>query len=361
MATLDLAQVVVATVATIRMIGVGFLHRPSRATAVWSLAFVIVMITAHATMISWSNDATTLRLISMGTLLSAPTLLWSGLRAHRGAPGYEWLAAVVAVGASLALVASAGTHAYVWAFRLSFGATAVFAALTFVELLRRPERAGGASMPLAAFSLLVAAIAAVSIATGLAAPGDPAESLEFLRTVNSLGMLAYIVCALVTLLFIARENTGAGSGSRFEVVATDRLARAQRAGERSWALVYAHIDDADDLRTVTGDAGFTSIVERLRSDVVEIFPTEADIGWFAPAGVAVLVAQPSTVLRERVRSLLRAFATSGAGVRVGTSASVGWAGVAEFGYDVETLLAAARGAAERAAEAGGDRWERAVL
>ena len=47
------------------------------------------------------------------------------------------------------------------------------------------------------------AIAAVSIATGLAAPGDPAESLEFLRTVNSLGMLAYIVCALVTLLFIA--------------------------------------------------------------------------------------------------------------------------------------------------------------
>lgn len=139
------------------------------------------------------------------------------------------------------------------------------------------------------------------------------------------------------------------------------VTRAQRAGERSWALVYAQIDDADDLRTVTGDAGFTSIVERLRSDVVEIFPTEADIGWFAPAGVAVLVAQPSTVLRERVRSLLRAFATSGAGVRVGTSASVGWAGVAEFGYDVETLLAAARGAAERAAEAGGDRWERAVL
>ena len=356
MATLDLAQVVVATVATIRMIGVGFVHRPSRATAVWSLAFVIVMITAHATMISWSNDATTLRLISMGTLLSAPTLLWSGLRAHRGAPGYEWLAAVVAVGASLALVASAGTDAYVWAFRLSFGATAVFAALTFVELLRRPERAGGASMPLAAFSLLVAAIAAVSIATGLAAPGDPAESLEFLRTVNSLGMLAYIVCALVTLLFIARETRARAAG---------RDSRSSRRigspAPSARALVYAQIDDADDLRTVTGDAGFTSIVERLRSDVVEIFPTEADIGWFAPAGVAVLVAQPSIVLRERVRSLLRAFATSGAGVRVGTSASVGWAGVAEFGYDVETLLAAARGAAERAAEAGGDRWERAVL
>ncbi len=68
----------------------------------WSLAFVIVMITAYATMISWSNDATTLRLISMGTLLSAPTLLWSGLRTQRGARGHEWLAAV---GASLALVA----------------------------------------------------------------------------------------------------------------------------------------------------------------------------------------------------------------------------------------------------------------
>ncbi|GEB95750.1 hypothetical protein PFZ49_00845 [Microbacterium lacticum] len=178
-------------------------------------------------------------------------------------------------------------------------------------------------MPLAVFSLVVAAVGAVSIVTGLVAPGDPDQSLEAIRTINTLGMLAYLVCALVTLLFIARGGSATAAGSTFRAVAADRLARAQRAGERSWALVYAQIDDAEDLRTVTGDAGFAAIADRLRDDVTEIFPTEADIGWFAPAGVAVLVAQPSTVLRERVRTLLRAFAATGVGVRVGTSASVG--------------------------------------
>ncbi len=216
-------------------------------------------------------------------------------------------------------------------------------------------------MPLAVFSLVVAAVGAVSIVTGLVAPGDPDQSLEAIRTINTLGMLAYLVCALVTLLFIARGGSATAAGSTFRAVAADRLARAQRAGERSWALVHAQIDDAEDLRTVTGDAGFAAIADRLRDDLTEIFPTEADIGWFAPAGVAVLVAQPSTVLRERVRTLLRAFAASGVGVRVGTSASVGWAGVAEFGYDVDALLAASRDAAARAADAGGDRWERAVV
>lgn len=321
MATLELAQVVIATVATVCMIGLGFLYRPSRATAVWSFAFVLVMLTSYAAMIAWANDLVPLRLVSMGVPLAAAALLWSGLRAQRGAPAHEWFAVLVAAVSVTALLAANGTDAYVWAFRLAFAASAASAALTFVELLRRPERAGGTSMPLAAFSLVVAGVGAVSIVVGLVAPGDAGESLECLRTVNSLGMLAYVVCALVTLLFIARGGTGAATGSTFAVVAADRLARAQRAGERSWALVYAQIDDAEDLRIVAGDSGFAAIAERLRGDVIEIFPTEADLGWFAPAGVAVLVAQPSAVLRERVRTLLRAFAASGAGVRVGTSAS----------------------------------------
>ncbi|HOQ22989.1 MAG TPA: hypothetical protein PLN62_11270 [Microbacterium sp.] len=213
---------------------------------------------------------------------------------------------------------------------------------------------------LAAFSLVVAGVGAVSIVVGLVAPGDAGESLEFLRTVNSLGMLAYVVCALVTLLFIARGGTGAATGSTFAVVAADRLARAQCAGERSWALVYAQIDDAEDLRIVAGDSGFAAIAERLRGDVIEIFPTEADLGWFAPAGVAVLVAQPSAVLRERVRTAarVRGERRRRAGRYLGI---VGWASVAEFGYGLDALLAAARDAAARAADAGGDRWERAVV
>lgn len=360
MPALELAQVVVATVATICMIGLGFLYRPNRATALWSLTFVVVMVCSYAAMVAHSLDIETLRVAAMGVLLGGPVLIWSGLRAHRGARAHSWIALVVALGAAITLWQLVGTDAYPWAFRLVFAVTAVFAGLAIVELARRPERAAGTSFPLTIFSLAVVAVAIVSLAAGLVSTGDPAESLTFLRTVNSLGMLAYLICALVTLLFIARDGQLAPSGSAFHAVAADRLHRAQRAGERSWALVYAQLDDAEDLRAISGDAGFAAIVARLRADVVEIFPTEADIGQVGPAAFAVLVAQPSTVIRDRVRSLLRTVAAPQDAVRVGTSASIGWAGVAELGYDVDVLLAAAREAAGRAAAAGGDRWERAV-
>ena len=113
-----------AFIATVCMIGLGFLYRPSRATAVWSFAFVLVMLTSYAAMIAWANDLVPLRLVSMGVPLAAPALLWSGLRAQRGAPAHEWFAVLVAAVSVTALLAANGTDAYVWAFRLAFAASA---------------------------------------------------------------------------------------------------------------------------------------------------------------------------------------------------------------------------------------------
>lgn len=360
MIALELAQVVVATVATICMIALGFLYRPSLASALWSLTFVVVMVTSYAAMVGMQVSDEPLRVAAMGVLLATPALLWSGLRAHRGARSHAWIAVVLAVIAAVTMTLLIGSDVYAWAFRVAFAASASFSGLTLVELVRRPERGGGTSAPLAAFSLVVVAVGAISLVAGLVTGDTSPESLAFLRTVNSLGLLAYIVCALITLLFLTRGNSPASTGSVFRDVASDRLSRAQRAGERSWALVYVQLDDADDLRAVSGDAGFTAIVARLRADIEELFPTEADIGRVGVAAFAILVAQPSTVVRERVRGLLRAVAAPHDVVQVGTSASLGWAGVAEFGYDVDALLDAAQAAADRAAAAGGDRWERAL-
>ncbi|PZU49089.1 MAG: hypothetical protein DI566_01865 [Microbacterium sp.] len=359
MPTLELAQVVVSSVATICMIGLGFLYRPSRASALWSLTFVVTMIATYVAMTGASTEIGSLSRITLGVLLAVPALIWSGLRAHRGARPHEWIAVAAAIAISTTLVLLDGTDAYAWAFRLAFTGTAAFCALALVELLRRPERAGGTSMPLAVFSLLVIATALVGVVAGLLNPGNPAESLAFVRDVNSLGMLAYVVCALVSLLFITRGDGGQTSGAAFRDIATDRLARAQRVGERSWALVYVQLDDADDLRVVSGEAGFAAICDRLQTDLVELFPTEADIGRMSASSFAVLVAQPATVVRDRVRTLLRTVAQPHDSVRVGTSASAGWAGVSELGYDLDVLLGGAHAAADRAAAAGGDRWERA--
>jgi len=360
---LELAQVVVATVATICMIGLGFLHRPGRATAAWSLAFVIVMATAYATMVATATGDESLRVASMGVLMCAPALMWSGLRLDRGASAHVWLPIVIAVLSPAALLLTASTDAFSWAFRLVFAVVGVVASLTIVELVRRPGRGGGTSFPLTVFSLAVAAAAATSLAAGLLSP-DGGSDLSFLRTVNSLGMLAYLVCALVTLLFLARRGEHEPARSVFEDVAVERLRRAQASGERSWALLYVRLDDADDLEAVVGTAAFADLVSRLRDDICEIFPTEADLGRVGPADFAVLTAQPATVLRDRVRTLVRSVAAGHEVTRdaleVGTSASVGWAGVSEFGYDLDTLVTAARAAADRSAAAGGDRWERAT-
>ncbi|HYP74248.1 MAG TPA: hypothetical protein VEP72_09165 [Microbacterium sp.] len=361
--TLELAQVVVATVATVCMIGLGFLHRPGRATATWSLAFVIVMVAAYAAMVAASTEFDPLRLTAMGVLMCAPALIWSGLRSDRGARSHVWLAAVVAVASPTAFLLTASTDAFSWTFRIAFAVVGAFAGLTVAELVRRPGRGGGTSFPLTVFSVIVAAATTTSLAAGVLSP-DGGSDMTFLRTVNSVGMLAYTMCALVTLLFFARRGADAPERSVFAEVADDRLRRAQSAGERSWALLYVQLDDAADLEAVLGTAAFATLVTRLREDICEIFPTEADIGQVGPAAFEVLTAQPSTVLRDRVRSLVRAVAASREVTRdamdVGTSASIGWAGVSEFGYDLENLTAAARDAAERSAAAGGDRWERAT-
>lgn len=362
----EFAQVIVSTVATICMIGLGFLYRPGRATGWWSLAFAVVMVCAYVDLIAGTMRSETLRLIGMGVLLGAPVLIWSGLRALRGATSYAWIALVMGAGSALALVAAEGSPVSGLTFRLVFAVMAVFAALAIVELVRRPEGAGGIAAPLTVFSLLVVAVAATALVATVVSPGSGQE-LDFLREVNSLGILAYIICALVTLLFLARGSgvsrggrTASGPEAVFRAVASDRLRRAQSSGERSWAMLYVLLDDAEDLRTISGEQGFATLVGRLRDDLAEIFPTEADIGRLGPAAFGVLVAQPSTVIRDRVRTLLRTVNAPYEGMEVGTSASIGWAGVAEHGYDVDVLLNTARAAAARAVVDGGDRWQRAL-
>lgn len=365
MSGIELAHVALATVGTIVMVGLGFLYRPGLTTVLFSLAFITSMVSAYGQMAAAAAGSEPLRVISLGVGLGAPVLFWAGLRADRGAgAAVGWLAVVVGVGSATALVLTTGSDSFAWAFRISYAAAAVFAGLTVVELLRRPERAGGTSFPLAMFSVAFVGVAATSLASGVLAPS---VDLGLLRDVNVIGLLVYIVCALITLLFIVRggaitRSVGRGSASPgvFLQTATDRLDRAQSSGERSWAMLVIRLDDAADLRTAAGEAGFSALTARVAADVRETFPTEADIGALDASTFAVLLARPSSVIRENLRTLLRAIASPEQrnAVDVQCSVSIGWVGVAELGYDAETLLAAASEASATASADGGDRWER---
>ncbi|RLK48001.1 hypothetical protein [Microbacterium telephonicum] len=363
---LELAHVALSTVASMIMIGLGFLARPSRATALWSLTFVLAMVSSYGQLAGVSMDNETLRVASLGAILGAPVLIWSGLRAFRGAVAVPWATILVAGGAATAFALASDTTAFAWTFRLAYTVTAVFAGLTLWELIRRPERGGGTSFPLSLFSAAFVAMAALSLITGIFAPTAEASGLGLLRDVNLLGMLIYITCALITLLFLARGTAGgrtAASASQFETVAADRLERAQAAGERSWALLVVTLDDSADLRLAAGEAGYAGIASRFVREVREAMPTDADVGRLDASTCAILIARPAAVLSEQISTLLHDITTpGGAGTEaIPVSASVGWAAPAEHGYRLDDTLAAARAAAVAAAVAGGDRWVRAGL
>src|SRR5690606_22052020 len=121
-----------ATLATIIFIGLGFLPRPSRATAFWSAAFAVAMIGAYVYLAQDLVLPSELRAVGTGLAVAPMGLLYSGLRAYREQEKqYAALTlSYVAVAPAVLLVATA-LDVYGIVFRAVFCLTAVIAVLIF--------------------------------------------------------------------------------------------------------------------------------------------------------------------------------------------------------------------------------------
>jgi GGDEF domain-containing protein len=362
-ANLGIAQVAVATLGTVMIIGLGFLQRPSRASLLWSLAFVLAMVSTWVTLAGESLGMESVRRAGLGVMLGAPALIWSGFRARRGVQALPWVALVQSVVTALVLVAVTDPIAYNLTFRALFFAAGVFAGLTLWEIRRSPDRHDRLVLPLAIVSGAFVVLGVLILLAAVVLPVQQSD-LTLVRMLNALGMLVYLVCATVTLLFFTSVSPvgvhTAASWPQFTVTAVDRLRRASAAAETSWALLAIRIDDPDDIRATLGDAVFSRLAAGFEDVVARSFPAEADIGREGRGRVVVLVARPGPVLREHVRAALRRITELEAttSVAVQLSASVGWAPADIVGYDFDALLAAADRAADEASRQGGDRWER---
>ncbi|GAA4777649.1 hypothetical protein [Microbacterium gilvum] len=357
--------IAIMTLACVAMIGLGFLSRPSRATAMWSFAFVLGMLASYAMLAAAIVDDEALRALGAGIFLPANGFIWLGLRhaSGSGRGGWPWAAGYL-VASPVALLATARTDAYSIAFRIDFVVAAVFAVLIIVELVRLfpvfreellPLGFGAAIFPVfAVYTLLDGVVRA------LGAPAD--DDLATVRGVNGVGTGVYVVCALITLLLVARRPraaVGEGESAAFEAVARGRLARAAAADDAWWSLVDIRLDDPADLRTAFGGTAFERTAERFRADVLAVLPADADIERHDTRLVALVPRSQEAVRRLLVTLLARVSAADHPnGIRV--SASIGWAPVAPVGYDLEALRTAAAEAHAMAFEKGGDRWERAV-
>lgn len=364
---LGIAQAAITTLATMLTIGVGFLTKPSPATLHWSFAFSLGMISTFGVVAGELNDLETLRRASLGALMGAPALLWSGFRAQWGLRPHGWIGAVVAAGSAAALVAAGDSSTFSTVYRVVFFAASVFAGLFFIEWVRVPARRHDrVVLPFAVVSAIFQLMGAATLASGALFPPSGGDDLELVRTISSIGMLVYVGCALVAVMGIAtrdtsfaRPATAPGGWQRFETTASDRLMRAQRTNE-PWSVVYFQLDDAADIRQTAGSEAMSSLASRLEHEVRAAFPAESDIGTPSAGATVVLVPRPDAVVRDCLRTVLERVPHLDVDARLAIrpTASAGWAPASVLGYDLDALVYTAREAAGLAAQKGGDRWEK---
>ncbi|MDF2047510.1 hypothetical protein P2P98_15185 [Microbacterium sp. Kw_RZR3] len=366
LANLSLAQATVTTLASIMIVSLGFLPRPSRAALLWSLAFLLAMSSTWTSVVGVAVGDESLRRVGLGLMLGAPALIWSGFRARRGGRALPWVGALQGVCSAVLFLFAQDAAAYGLAFRLAFLAAAVFAGLTILELRRSPDGRERLMLPLLVVSAGFVVLALASVVSAIAAPAAIGD-LQLPRLLNGLAMLIYLVCATVSLLYFTSVSPGysltATAWPQFAVTASDRLRRAGDAAEPGWVALSIQVDDPAHLRSAAGDNNWAHIISAFESLITEVFPAEADIGRRASGHLVVVVARPDTVVREYVRTVLRRFtemdATSWIAVQL--SASVGWVPAEAAGYDFDTLVEQADTAASTAQRLGGDRWERVRL
>lgn len=364
--TLVMPLIAIATLATVIFIGLGFLPRPTRATALWSAAFAVAMVGAYVWLTQdFAPYPQQLRALGSALTLAPMPLIWSGLRAYRGLRRqYVILACTVLVLVPAFLLTATALGLYPIAFRIAFASMAVFAVLIFLELLRLGPQLRDEALPLMAVSAAYVVFAAVSfVNAAFQALGEikPADSLQFIRTLNMIGVNVYITCALVTLLLLTtRSGVNPSPHRDFERTVRNRLNRARAAEDQWWALLDIRLDDPDEIRLATSAAAFNAVSERFGQEIDSVFPADADIERISASRFLVLVPRPQGGVRELVTELLeRITAPEGTQpMQLRLSASIGWAPVAVVGYDFDLLVTSAAQAALTASAKGGDRWER---
>lgn len=363
---LEIALAAIATLATMLTIGIAFMIRPSAATLYWTFAFALAMVATYGVTAGEINDLETLRRASLGALMGAPAFLWSGFRAQWGLRPHGWAGVALAVLSAVTL-ASVGDDNFTTAYRIAFLAASAFAGLFFIDWVRAPERRNDRLvLPLAIVSLAFVVLAVGSFAAGFFFPPSGGDDFALLRIIASIGMLAYVGCALVAVVGIAaregglvRTPTASTDWQLFERTATERLLRAQRTSE-AWSVVYLRLDDAEDIRQTAGATALAKLSARFEDEVRSVFPAESDVGSPSIGTAVVLVPRADADVRDHLRAVLERVPDLDVdgSLAIRPTASAGWAPASVLGYDLDALVYTGREAASLASEKGGDRWER---
>jgi GGDEF domain-containing protein len=361
-------MIALATVCTATMIGLGFLQRPSRESAIWSAAFIAPMASTYVEGGTGPGDAPWLEASGDGLMFLAVGMVWVGIRVRRGRRQVLLVPTIaVAVVLVFTLALADGTMAE---DAVGMGELLLFAtisATTAVELVGMRNAPRAVTVPLALSSGLISLFALLWLCTDFVDDrmrllGNIPAAQDYTPVVTAITL----VTALTTLLLLTRAEIPASAHAPltgFRAIARDRLDRAERFDDAWWSLLDVRLDDPAVLREASSTQAFTHVLDRFASDVSAVFPAEADLDRVTPARMLVLLPRHEAAVRPLLRALLERVATvsSDQSIAVRLSASIGWASVSRVGYDLDDLIAAAASAADEAQVSGGDRWERASV
>lgn len=352
------------------MIWIGLLARATRATLLWTFALTLALLAAYGSLASAAMGTDVLlHPVGLGIMFGMPLVIWSGLRAAQDKRSHAWIGFTQTVVSVAVLALTTNMAIGFTVFRWLFFAAAVGAALGAFEVLRGDFRGSRFGMPLVLASGALVLIAAVGVA-GSAARSSTATDLLFIR-VLVIATTVYVICATVSLLFLANRRPGARDVLEaidafmpvplMRAVVREKLLRARARREQNWSFVDLRLDDATDLREATGEAAFGATVRRFESIVAEIFPAEADLCRVSAGHVTVFASQPPATVREIVRTVLNEVSArhdeAPSSLRISASAGIAPVDVATDSYD--SLVDAAGAVADTAQQQGGDRWRRA--
>lgn len=359
-----------ATTCLAIMIWIGLLGRASRATLLWTFALTLALLGAYGSLASAAMGTDVLvHPVGLGIMFGMPLVIWSGLRAAQDKRSHAWIGFTQSAASVAVLTLTTNIPMGFTIFRWLFLLAAIGAALGAVELMRGDYRGSRFGMPLIVASGALLLIATVGVA-GSASRSSAETDLLLIRVVV-IATTVYVICATVSLLFLANRRPGARDvleavdafmpAPMMRAVVRERILRARARREQNWSFVDLRLDDATDLREATGEAAFGSAVRRFESIVSETFPADADLCRVSAGHVTVFASQPSAAVREFVRTVLNEVSATQdeapSSLRVSASAGIAEADVAKDSYD--SLADAAARVADEAQREGGDRWRRA--
>lgn len=374
---LDQVTVSVMTAVVVSVAGVVFvletlLRKDEGAGRVWALAFLAAMLTTMSYLV-WAASPETWWAIAVGnsSFVAGTGFLWLGCRRfNRRAMTLP--SSLVAAGslAAFASVVVEGPGGGDWAGAVTmFIAIAVFAAAGTVEAVTGEMGANRNAVGMA-FVLCLQAVFYVSRTVAFFVVGP--ESAFFEQwfgsiTVSLLTVILSIVAVVTTSVLRAgrvqlrgRSSTnmlglssdGVLQSDAFARVLKDRVERAERNGELS-GVISVRLDDLAQIATAFGTTEAQEVQQAWRNATRRFAPTSSILGEDTAGGLAIGIHPTSPGEARRMASRVQrglVDALGGLDASVIPVIGVGVALSNSAGYDADTLVEAARGAASRAAD-----------